>query len=81
MTPEEVQQLIENGLSGAQAIVNSDDNVHFDAVVICPNFAEKTKVKQHQMVYSTLGTHIESNNIHALNIKTYTPEQYADQQK
>lgn len=79
MTPQEVQQLIENGLPDAQATVYSEDNSHFDAVVVCAAFADKSMVKQHQMVYAILGEFIQNNAIHALNIKTYTPEQYANQ--
>ncbi len=78
MYPIEVQELIEKGLPGAQAIVKSDDQTHFEAVIICADFAGKTRVKQHQMVYATLGTHLESD-IHALSLHTYTPEQYQNQ--
>jgi len=76
MQPEEIKQMIEAGLSGAQAQVYSNDNTHFEAVVICPAFADQRMVKQHQMVYATLGNHIQSNHIHALSLKTYTPEEW-----
>ncbi len=75
MNSEELQALIEQGLPGAQAIVKGDDGSHFEATVIHPDFAGKTAVKQHQMVYGTLGNRMESE-IHALSIQTYTPDQY-----
>ncbi len=81
MTPAEVQALIENNLPHAQALINSEDNSHFEAVIICPDFDGKTPVKQHQMVYRIVNDLIQNNSIHALNLKTYTPQQYAEQTK
>jgi acid stress-induced BolA-like protein IbaG/YrbA len=76
MNPQQVAQLIETGLGGSQALVNSEDNVHFDAVVIAPAFAGKRAVQRHQMVYSTLGAAV-GNEIHALALQVFTPEEYA----
>jgi len=74
MQPEEVETMIITGLPGAQAQVTSDDNTHFAAIVIYEGFIGQSPVKQHQMVYNTLGNSLESNNIHALSLKTYTPQ-------
>ncbi|OQY51625.1 MAG: BolA family transcriptional regulator [Candidatus Parabeggiatoa sp. nov. 2] len=76
MQPEEVKKLIETGLPGAQAQVYSNDGAHFEATVICEDFAGKTMVKQHQMVYVSLGNNIQLNEIHALSLKTYTPQEW-----
>jgi acid stress-induced BolA-like protein IbaG/YrbA len=78
MNPTEVAQLIEAGLAGAQALVRSEDNVHFEAVVIAPGFAGKRAVQRHQLVYSTLGAAV-GNEIHALALQVFTPEEYAGQ--
>jgi acid stress-induced BolA-like protein IbaG/YrbA len=78
MNPHEVAQLIEAGLAGAQALVRSEDNVHFEAVVIAPGFAGKRAVQRHQLVYSTLGAAV-GNEIHALALQVFTPEEYAGQ--
>ena len=76
MQPENVKKMIETGLPGAQVEVNSDDNTHFEAIVVCEDFAGKTMVKQHQMVFATLGNSIQSNEIHALSLKTYTKQEW-----
>lgn len=76
MQPENVKKMIESGLSGAQAEVKSDDNIHFEAIVVYEDFAGKTMVKQHQMVFATLGDSIQTNQIHALSLKTYTPQEW-----
>ncbi|MDJ0760269.1 MAG: BolA/IbaG family iron-sulfur metabolism protein [Woeseiaceae bacterium] len=72
MTPENIAKLIEEGLPGAQARVASDDNTHFEALVICPDFEGKRPLARHQMVYKTLGT-LMGGEIHALSIKAVTP--------
>jgi acid stress-induced BolA-like protein IbaG/YrbA len=76
MNATEVCELIERGLEGAKATVSSGDNVHFEAVVIAPAFAGKRPLQRHQLVYATLGAAM-GNEIHALALKVYTPDEYA----
>ena len=78
MNPQQVAQIIESGLSGAKALVKSEDNVHFEAVVISAAFAGKRSVQRHQLVYGTLGAAV-GNEIHALALQVFTPEEFADQ--
>jgi acid stress-induced BolA-like protein IbaG/YrbA len=78
MSPEQVAGIIEAGLTGAKALVKSEDNVRFDAVVIAPGFAGKRAVQRHQMVYGTLGAAV-GNEIHALALEVFTPEEFAGQ--
>jgi acid stress-induced BolA-like protein IbaG/YrbA len=78
MNPQQIAQLIEAGLAGSKALVKSDDNVHFDAVVIAPAFTGKRSVQRHQLVYGTLGKAM-GNEIHALALQVFTPEEFADQ--
>ena len=75
MTPENIAKLIEDGLPGAEARVMSDDNTHFEALVICPDFEGKRPIARHQMIYKTLGT-LMGGEIHALSIKAVTPEEH-----
>jgi len=77
MNPQQVAQLIEAGLAGSRALVTSGDNVHFEAVVIAAAFAGKRSVQRHQLVYGTLGSAV-GNEIHALALQVYTPEEFAD---
>jgi acid stress-induced BolA-like protein IbaG/YrbA len=78
MSPEQVAGIIEAGLAGAKALVKSEDNVHFEAVVIAPGFAGKRAVQRHQMVYGTLGEAV-GNEIHALALEVFTPDEFAGQ--
>ncbi len=74
MTPNEIQQLITVGLPECEVSVSSDDNTHFDAVVICTEFAGKRPLQRHQMVYRTLGD-LMGGEIHALSIQALTPDE------
>ena len=76
MNPQQVAALIQAGIPSAQATVTSDDNVHFEAVVVAPQFAGKRAVQRHQLVYATLGAAV-GNEIHALALQVFTPEEYA----
>ena len=74
MTSDFIRQLIEQGLPGARAEVRGDDGVHFDATVISDSFRGKLPLARHRMVYATLGERM-GGEIHALALKTLTPEE------
>jgi acid stress-induced BolA-like protein IbaG/YrbA len=78
MNPQQVAAIIEAGLGGSQAMVTSEDNVHFEAIVIAPAFVGKKPIVRHQMVYSTLGAAV-GNEIHALALQVFTPDEYTRQ--
>ena len=78
MNPQQVSQLIQAGLPGSEARVTSPDNVHFEALVVAPAFAGKRAVQRHQLVYATLGPRV-GNEIHALALRVFTPEEFSSQ--
>jgi len=80
MNPQQVTQIIEAGLAGSKAHVKSDDNVHFEALVIAAIFEGKRSVQRHQLVYGTLGKAM-GNEIHALALQVFTPEEFAGQER
>jgi acid stress-induced BolA-like protein IbaG/YrbA len=74
MNPEQVAQLIRAGLPGADVRVESDDNTHFAARIVYPEFAGKRSLARHQLIYRALGARM-GNEIHALSIEALTPEE------
>ena len=80
MNAKQVAALIEAGIAGAVVTVTSEDNVHFEAVVVAPAFAGKRAVQRHQLIYATLGAAV-GNEIHALALQVFTPEEYAGQSR
>ncbi|QUO46615.1 MULTISPECIES: BolA family protein [Halorubrum] len=84
IAPDEVADLIEENLPDAVARVTAprihddeDEDAHFAAVVVSPAFEGESLVDQHQLVYDAVGDHM-TRSVHALEIKTYTPEAYAE---
>lgn len=80
MNPEDVQKMIHAGLPDCEVKVEGDGS-HFDATVIGEMFADMSMVKKQQAVYATLGDKITNGEVHALTIKTFTPEEWAKAQK
>ena len=74
MDTRTIQTLIEQGLPGARAQVQGADGVHFEATVVAAAFAGKPPLARHRMVYATLGERM-GGEIHALSLKTLTPEE------
>lgn len=79
MNPDDIRQMIEAGIEGAEAHVDGDGS-HFVARVISDQFAGMPVIKQHKLVYATLGNSMESA-IHALSIQTYTRDAWEKARK
>lgn len=73
MDSQTIEQMIREGLPGAEVEVQGDDGVHFEAVVRSAAFAGKSTLQRHRMVYATLGS-LMGNEIHALALRTDLPE-------
>ncbi len=57
------------------------DGSHFQVIVVGELFATLSRVKKQQTVYAPLMEYIADNRIHALSIKTYTPEEWRRDRK
>jgi acid stress-induced BolA-like protein IbaG/YrbA len=53
----------------------SDDNTHFEALVVAEEFEGKRPLARHQLVYRCLGA-LVGNEIHALSIRAMTPAEW-----
>ena len=49
---------------------------HILAIVVSPQFENKSLMEQHKMIYDILANEIASSEIHALTLKTYLPVQW-----
>jgi stress-induced morphogen len=71
----EIERLIKQGIPDAKVEITDlagDDN-HFAAVVISEQFAGKSKLQQHQLVYKALGGNM-GGALHALQLQTSAPK-------
>lgn len=81
MHTDDVAELIEAGIEDADATVektrHEEDEDHLAAVVVSPAFEDVRLVDRHKMVYDAVGEAM-TTEIHALEIKAYTPGEYED---
>jgi acid stress-induced BolA-like protein IbaG/YrbA len=75
VTPEQVRSYIQDSLACDHVEVVGDGH-HFEAVIVSAEFRGKTRVQRHQVVYRALGDRMREE-IHALSMKTLTPEDWA----
>jgi len=73
-TPELIHGYISAGLECTHLEVDGDGQ-HFQAIIVSPAFAGKRPIQRHQLVYAALGDRMREE-IHALSMKTLTPEEY-----
>ena len=73
LTPEQLQEYIAKGLE-CETLEVSGDGQHFEAMIVSSAFTGKTRIQRHQAVYAALGERMREE-IHALSMKTLTPEE------
>lgn len=80
--PNVLEERLRSGLPELQHLEVKDltgTKDHYEATLVSPAFAGKSRVEQHQMVYQALGE-LMAGPVHALALKTYTPEAWQQAQ-
>ena len=74
MTASEIEQLIKEALPDAKVTIEDlrGDGDHYAAHIVSAEFKGKTRVQQHQMVFSALRGRM-GNELHALALQTAAP--------
>jgi acid stress-induced BolA-like protein IbaG/YrbA len=78
METQAIEQLIQAGMPGSRVQVSGDGS-HFEAIVISQDFAGKSLIQKQRLVMAAVREQIASGELHALSIKTYTPEEWEAQ--
>ena len=78
MDAEQIQQLIAAGLPCEHLQVEGDGR-HWFAVIVSPQFEGQRTIARHQLVYATLESQMQSEAVHALSMRTFTPAEWAAQ--
>ena len=78
LEPDEVQRLLRSRFSDAdlELVDLTGTQDHYQVRIVSSAFTGKSLIEQHQLVYGALGSAM-SGAIHALALKTYTPEAWA----
>ncbi len=79
LSPEWIRERVLSALPGAEVEVvdTTGTNDHFEAKVVSEKFAGMPMVRAPQLVYAPLKDVLATGELHALALKTYTPEQWA----
>ena len=74
MPSSEIERLIKQGIPDAKVEITdlAGDNNHYAAIVVSAEFAGKSKLQQHQLVYKALGRAM-GGELHALQLQTCAP--------
>ncbi|MBD1864333.1 MULTISPECIES: BolA family protein [Trichocoleus] len=76
---DQVETMIKAALPDAQVQIQdlTGGGDHYQATIISSQFEGKGLVQQHQLVYSALREAMSTEAIHALSLKTFTPQTWA----
>ncbi len=80
MEISEIKQILESALDVDEIIVKGEGS-HYQVIAVGTLFDGMSRVKKQQTIYDPLMDRIAANDIHALSIKTFTPEEWARDKK
>ncbi len=80
MDSAKVQQLLDEALQ-LQEIHVKGEGSHYEVVAVDASFEGMSRVKKQQLIYSPLMEYIQRNDIHAVSIKAFTPEEWERDKK
>jgi acid stress-induced BolA-like protein IbaG/YrbA len=76
MNASEIQQLLSAALPDATHIAVEGDGGKFNVTVVHAAFETLRPVAKQQLIYGPLQAHISSGAIHAVSMRTLTPEDW-----
>ena len=80
MDNAKVQQILNDVLHLAELHVKGEGS-HYEVVAVDACFEGMSRVKKQQLIYAPLMEYIQRNDIHAVSIKAYTPDEWARDKK
>ena len=78
MSPDTLKSRIETLAPGTTAEVMdlTGTQDHYQTIIVSPAFEGKMMIEQHRMVMRLLQVEIDSGEVHALTMRTFSPDQY-----
>ena len=75
MTAEQVKARIQSLGPGTdvQVVDLTGTHDHWQATVVSSAFEGKSRIERHKMVFNLFKSEVDSNEVHALTIRTFTP--------
>jgi len=75
MTADQLKDIIRAGLA-CEHLELQGDGRHWFATIVSPEFDGLRTIARHQKVYATLGARMQTDEVHALSMKTLTPAEW-----
>ena len=75
MAPEEIKKALEVTMPDCEVEVSGEGR-NFDITVVGDVFEGLNAVKKQQLVYAGLNKYIADGSVHAVNMKTYTRDEW-----
>lgn len=78
MSPIKLKEKLETLAPGTYAEVMdlTGTQDHYQAIVVSSVFEGKVKMEQHRLVFGLVKSEVDSGEVHALTLKTFTPSQF-----
>jgi stress-induced morphogen len=79
MSPDQLKLRLETLGPGTRAQVTdlTGTQDHYQAVIVSPLFSGKRMIEQHRMVFGLVQAEVDSGELHALTLRTFSPEEAA----
>ena len=74
MTLEEVQAKLEHGIEGSEVVMEGD-GCNCSAVIVASAFDGLSLLQRQRLVLGLVKEEIRSGELHALSVKTFTPDE------
>ncbi|MBW4655514.1 MAG: BolA family transcriptional regulator [Kaiparowitsia implicata GSE-PSE-MK54-09C] len=80
ISPNQVETMIQAALPDAAVQVQdlTGGGDHYQVVIVSSAFEGKSLIQQHQLVYRSVQQAMSTEAIHALSLKTYTPQAWQE---
>jgi acid stress-induced BolA-like protein IbaG/YrbA len=76
----QVKKLLDDALQLAEIHVKGEGS-HYEVIAVDASFEGMNRVKKQQCIYAPLMEYIQRNDIHALSIKAFTPDEWQRNKK
>ncbi|MGZ5608400.1 MAG: Grx4 family monothiol glutaredoxin [Methylobacter sp.] len=79
LSVNQVTQLVQQGIEDAKVMVEGE-GCDLSITVVSAQFSDLTTVKKQQLVLATLKEPLASGKLHAVSVKAFTPDEWAEKQ-
>ncbi|ANO33784.1 BolA family iron metabolism protein IbaG [Vibrio breoganii] len=80
MDSTQVKKLLDDALQLAEIHVKGEGS-HYEVIAVDESFDGMSRVKKQQLIYAPLMEYIQRNDIHAVSIKAFTPDEWQRDKK